>query len=554
MNTKTETHESDRPDDLREAIQQTAFIRTQSGAVIIGNENTGARDEWIFDFRALLLQPKWLDRYAEIFWQRYKDKLPFQVGGVETAGIPLVTAIVMKGVALGHPVNGFYIRKSRKRIGLMKYIEGTLTEEPIIFVDDLINSGGSLKKQIDILAREGKTVTDAFVLLAFRAPEAYAFLSDAHISLKHLFTLKDFDLPMVATDSIVTQHDSYETLWHFAAPNPSFHVVVQKSVPVVDERRIYFGCDDGVFRALDRESGDVAWEYAVGRHPKGKGILSSPVLHDGLLYFGAYDGNVYALDAQTGAKQWENNDADWVGSSPAISPELNLLFIGLEFGLWKKHGGIAALNLKTGKSAWSAQHTSLTHGSPLFIAEESLVVIGSNNGLLYAYDAKTGTPRWTFATRGDIKTRPAYDSKRRTIICASMDGTVYGVSAKDGSSLFAHELGAGVYSTPLIHNDTIYVSSLDKCIYALSAETWKERWVYETNGRIFASPIIANGSLWIGSNDGKLYELDPDTGALRSFFQTTERIVCAITVRDQYLYVPTVANEMYCIKKADGRR
>src|SRR6185436_914631 len=109
--------------------------------------------------------------------------LPFQVGGMETAGIPLVAAIVMKSLERGTPVNGFYIRKSRKRQGLLKYIEGTLTNEPVILVDDLINSGTSVNKQIAILRDAGMKVSEIFVLLAFREDAAYSFLEGLNIQL-----------------------------------------------------------------------------------------------------------------------------------------------------------------------------------------------------------------------------------------------------------------------------------------------------------------------------------------------------------------------------------
>ncbi len=546
---KTEASGSAGYEDFRKAIESFVFVRAKQGAVIIASEHSGAREPWIFDFRALLLQPKWLDRYAEIFWERYASRLPFQVGGIETAGIPLVAAIVMKGVERGTSVNGFYIRKSRKRHGLMKYIEGTLTDDPVVLVDDLINTGQTIEKQANILAREGRKVADAFSILAFRADDAYTFLKERNISLRHLFALTDFGIPLLQSKTPEIPHDAFDIVWHYKAPHPSYHLVVQKSTPLLDDKRVFFGCDDGVFRALDQQTGAVVWEFSTGRHPAGKGILSSPALHDGVVYFGAYDGGVYALDAQTGREIWSYEDADWIGSSPDTAPDLGLLFIGLEFGLWRKRGGIAALDLKTGAARWTAYHADLTHGSPLYIPEESLVVIGSNDGILYAYDARTGDARWKFPTRGEIKTRPAYDPKRRLVIVGSMDGTCYFLSAKTGVPVFARETGAGIYSTPLVVDDTVYVASLDKCLYATDLDSFKERWMYETGGRIFASPMAAGHSVWIGSNDGRLYELDPISGKLKHFFQATERIVNKIICRNNRLFVSTVANEMYCLRK-----
>ena len=108
-----------------------------------------------------------------------------------------------------------------------------------------------------------------------------------------------------------------------------------------------------------------------------------------------------------------------------------------------------------------------------------------------------------------------------------------------------------MYSVPLVCNDTVNITSLDKHVYALDLDSFNERWKFQTNGRIFASPILTEETLWIGSNDGCLYGLSPETGAVKSYFQATERIVNAIAYNPttKRFFVPTCANELYCLKK-----
>jgi len=135
-----------------------------------------------------------------------------------------------------------------------------------------------------------------------------------------------------------------------------------------------------------------------------------------------------------------------------------------------------------------------------------------------------------------------------------MDGKLYGISAANGAPVAVFEAEFGMYSTPLIHEDTVYVTSLDKKIYALDMDTFEQKWVYETAGRIFSSPAIADGSLWIGSNNGCLYELDPATGALETFFQVSERVVgrIAYNKKTKQIFMRTVADELYCLKRVDS--
>ena len=252
-------------------------------------------------------------------------------------------------------------------------------------------------------------------------------------------------------------------------------------------------------------------------------------------------------------KCWTYEDADWIGSSPALAPEKNLLFIGLEFGLWRKHGGIAALNLRTGALVWKRNHPELTHCTPLYIAEEDLVVICSNNAIVYAYQASNGTPRWELAIDAPVKSSFAYDRKRNLIIFGGLGSVLYAVAARTGTVVYAKDVGVGTYSTPWIEKDTVYYSSLDKLLYAFDIDTWAERWSFRTSGRIFASPMMAGDSLWCGSNDGRLYELDPLNGSLRGSFQLTERIVNRIAYNpiSKRIFVTSQTNEMVCLKRND---
>lgn len=538
---------------LQRAITERVHITASAGTRIVRSTPSGnsIEEPWIMDFRAIMLQPEYLNAYAELFWERYGDSLPFQVCGLETAGIPLVAAIVMKGVERGTPINGLFLRKSRKREGLMKAIEGTLTRDPVIIVDDLMNSGGSIYRQLDVLSDAGAHVTDAFAILAFRGPEAYHALRDKGVRIASMFSLTDIGLPLLPSVAPEIPTESFRVVWKTAFPNPSFDYVVPKSGPVLDNSSVYVGSDEGVFYAIDKTTGRTRWRYTIGGHPHGKGIFSTPVVHDGIVYFGAYDGDTYALRTADGSLLWKNQDADWVGSSPVLAPDLGTLFIGFEHGLIRKRGSLAALSLKDGKTVWRDTTPALTHGTPLYIPDEAIVVCGSNDGIVYANDARTGMRRWSRAVSGEVKASLAYDKKRRLILFGSFDSSVYAVSARDGSIVFAVQTGGSIYSTPVLSDESAYIGSMDKRVYAIDLSSGKERASFSTNGRIFAHPALFDGSLWIGSNDGRLYEIDPRRMRLRSFFQASERFVGRVAFDDatRRIFATTVANELYCLER-----
>ncbi len=82
--------------------------------------------------------------------------------------------------------------------------------------------------------------------------------------------------------------------WKFATGN---RIV---SSPVIDNKKIYFGSDDGNVYAIDAESGREIWK----RPTKGP-VPSTFAVAGGIVYLTSYDGNFYALNAETGALKWK---------------------------------------------------------------------------------------------------------------------------------------------------------------------------------------------------------------------------------------------------------
>ena len=244
-------------------------------------------------------------------------------------------------------------------------------------------------------------------------------------------------------------------------------------------------------------------------------------------------------------------EADWIGSSPCIAPDLGMVYVGLEFGLWKKQGGIAALDAQTGKKKWEYTMPGLVHASPAYSQKHSVIVCGSNNNSVYGFNAASGKLLWEHTTGGEVKASVAFDETRGLVCFGSFDKNLSMVETRTGKLVHRIETLEGIYSTPLVYGDFVYVASLDKILYCINLDTGAIVWKFATSGRIFASPEIANGKLYIGSNDGRLYELDLATGKNTSFFQATERITNKIAHNPitGKIFLPTFANEIYCLAK-----
>ncbi|MCB9811533.1 PQQ-binding-like beta-propeller repeat protein [Candidatus Nomurabacteria bacterium] len=560
---------------LRNIIKDHVIFKNTNGQLAMQTDPSA----WTFNFREILMNGKAADIIASIFYEQFHTEYPFQICAQEIAGVPLATSLMNKFYAQGHAdSNAVFIRKSRKKTGMTRMIEGSLEEhKKIILVDDVINSGNTFWRQIEVLEYYGYTVDTVWAILRYQDESYYKRFYQRGIKVRSLFTLDEFadSLGDEAQTRLKTVPESiampFSTLWGFRSEKPSLEWVVNKSQPVIDDSKIYFGSDNRTFWAINQADGSVAWKYQVGSVQRKKAIFSNPALYKNTVIFGSYDGNVYCLDKHTGAVKWICFEADWVGSSPAVSQELGLVFIGLEFGLINKRGGIIALDVASGEPKWiDRTHMAMTHCSPHYIAEHKQVVIGSNDGVVRLHDARTGYVLWKFTTfgaadfvpetghigysNGDIKESFTYSQKHDYIIFGAIDGFLYILDRKTGHLVHHHKCEFGIFSTPYIYQDTVYFTAADKRVRAINLDSLSLLFDVLVDGtRIFSSPTVINGRLYVGTNAARLHELEPRTGTHLGYFQAVERITNTVVYNkttDTY-FLPTYANEIIALKR-DG--
>jgi outer membrane protein assembly factor BamB/orotate phosphoribosyltransferase len=532
-------------DTLAAAIRDRAIVRGANQRLI---SPKGASNRWLIDLRKLFMDGKLLDTVADLFWQRCASAMPFQVGGMETAAIPLLSGILMKGVARGTPVNGFIVRKERKTHGTGSLIEGTLSGEKVVIVDDLLNSGSSLEKIRVVLEGENKKIDLAFVLIDYHSPKGEAWREKHGIPVCAPFSLAQFGLSIEQPE--LPLQTVFRNKWNFAAPDPNFFHRVPKSFPVTDGKRVYFGSDCGTFWCLDACDGSAVWTFRVNARGH-KNLWSAPALYEGKVYFGSYDGNVYCLNAESGAEIWRFIGADWVGSCPALAPELGLLFIGLEFAVEGRRGSIVALSMDSGEKVWEHMTKRYTHASPAYWTERQLVACGSNDNEMFLFDARTGAVRWRFETGGSIRHAPAFDMKRGHVVTGCADGFIYVIDVETGREVWSVRTDNTIYTVPLVVDDTAYVGSTDKYLYVLDLERRAVKNKIYVASKIFSPPRMLEGRIYFGACSGMVYELDHGSAEITGTHQLPDAITNALTFNAETgdYYALSYVNQLFAFAR-----
>ncbi len=194
--------------------------------------------------------------------------------------------------------------------------------------------------------------------------------------------------------------------------------------------------------------------------------------------------------------KWRFTDDDTLGcieSSPALSPDGSVLYIGSE------NGGVYALDSATGKLKWKFMTGGPVNAAPL-VDGSGNIYVGSVDGTFYAID-KDGYLNWEFRTKEAIFASAALDSELEQIYMASCDHVLYAMDMKSGTLVWRYQTDDKLMSSPVIgHDKTVYIGSLDHYLYALSPLDGALKWRFKTGNQIYASPALdSDGTLYIGT-------------------------------------------------------
>ena len=510
----------------------------------------GKKQKWLIDLRPVLLDVEGLNIITDIFWDEFEDQLPFQIGGMEVAAVPVVTALLMKAEQRGIKTNGFIIRKERKTSGLGKLIEGNVTVDPIFLVDDVMNSGSSLEKARVALQQMDKQIDRVFVVLNFESQAGKQWANQTKIKVDHLLNLDPFEVEL-SNKEWNPPRVVYEVAWKFFEPGAFPFHIVPKSTPLVVGDKIFMGTEAGKMVCVDRLTGEAIWKYDV-KTTHQKGIWSSPAYHDGKLFFGAYNGIAYCLNAEDGSEVWKNSCCEFIGSSPLIVPEHGLMYLGLEHQRPRQMGSNAAFDIETSERVWERAQRKYQHGSAAYYKPKDLVIWGNADHDVTAYEALTGKIVWKQETDRSHKYPPLVDEERKLVITTSFDGNIYIFDVETGEKKAAIQTDDICYTTPLIAEGKIFAGSGDRHMYIIDADNFELIKKMDCRARVYSSPRFIDGHVVFGTGGGRIIELDPDTLKIAAQAQLPDAITNAISASpdEDVLYVSTCMNELYAVNRA----
>lgn len=198
-----------------------------------------------------------------------------------------------------------------------------------------------------------------------------------------------------------------------------------------------------------------------------------------------------------------------------------------EMPLWANHPGgalsIAFRRQLTDKN--KIQDQSYERGRPAIDPTHLRVFVPSQDGGLYAVDARSGEVLWRFATLGPVQCEPLYDAEDDAVYFGSTDGALYKVNGQNGELIYRFATNAEVARRPVVDGATVFLMNANDTLIAIEKKTGKLKF-YQHRQPAFGIEIGGHAGVAIGHG--------------KAFTAFSDGVVMAYSTKDGAEQWPTV--------------
>lgn len=201
---------------------------------------------------------------------------------------------------------------------------------------------------------------------------------------------------------------------------------------------------------------------------------------------------------------------------------------------------------------WDVRHNApnMFFSTPVQLSDDTLLVAAYNQQLL---EIDIPTAR---IENPDGQTIAGYTGSVVADLLRKDDLIYVGLSAKDLVALNRDDLSVawklttehGVWSKPLLVEDTLYVSSLDHKLYAADANTGELLWKLDLQGAVPSSPAYdeRSGHLFVGTFGRKIFEIARE-GQVVNQYDTLDWIWGTPVIDNGILYAADLVGNVYAL-------
>jgi len=155
---------------------------------------SGDKSNYFFDMKLVSMDPEGSELIAEEIFKLIQNENIDFIGGLESGAIPIASVVANYSSRYRKPIPAFFVRKTPKKRGTNKIIEGNLSNNSrVVLVDDVMTKGESVLIAVERV-RELNCHVEKVITIVDRMAGAKENLKKHGIELVALFKKTDFDL------------------------------------------------------------------------------------------------------------------------------------------------------------------------------------------------------------------------------------------------------------------------------------------------------------------------------------------------------------------------
>lgn len=227
-----------------------------------------------------------------------------------------------------------------------------------------------------------------------------------------------------------------------------WHITTNQAVmgaATIHEGIAYIGGGDGRMFAINIHTGEVKWSFDELKNY----VLTRPLVYNNKLYFGCWDTHFYALNLTDGSLVWKWNNGN---GNPKLSPaSVWPVATDGKIFITAPDRYFTCLDAETGEQVWRTKEYKVRE--TVGLSEDGKTVYSKCMwDTVVAMDATTHEPITRWATHADFgyEHNPAMPlEKDGTLWVSTKNGLLLGMEAQTGKVLWRHKIGNSILNTPL---------------------------------------------------------------------------------------------------------
>ena len=245
---------------------------------------------------------------------------------------------------------------------------------------------------------------------------------------------------------------------------------------------------------------------------------------------------------------WKFKTGDAVMSSPVIDG--GVVYVGSD------DGSLYAIDAKSGKKVWSYETEDGIEAPPTVV--EGTVYVGSHDTFFYALDAKTGSLKWKHETDAEIVGAANWtkspDGKETWILVGSHDFNLYCLNSADGKVVWTYESDNFINGSPALDDGTTVFGGCDAMIHVVSLTDGAKTGEVDTGSYIAASAAILARRVYVGNYDNIFMCVDIAAGKVAwEYKESDDAYFSSPAIGEGVVIVGGRDNRLHCISSDDGK-